>query len=118
SNVIKVAQEQYQAEIIAALYGPPPEGEITYELDPLDMSDHAAIRRAIQRYKPDVVIHCAALLDQQKIHAQRKWAWSVMVEGTRAFAQACREVNARFVFVSTDWVFDGREPIVDEDSPP
>jgi len=118
SNVIKVAQQHYQAEVIAALYGPPPEGKITYELDPLDIGDHAAIRAAIQRYKPNAVIHCAALLDQVKLHTQRRWAWSVMVEGTRAFAHACREVDARLVFISTDWVFDGREPFVNEDSPP
>ena len=118
SNVIKVAQEQYQAEIIAALYGPPPETPIDYELDPLDIGDHQAIRAAIRRYKPEAVIHCAALIDQQRLHAQRKWAWSVMVEGTRAFALACRETGARLIFISTDWVFDGREGLVDEDSPP
>jgi len=118
SNVIKIAQERYQAEIIAALYGPPPQGAVPYELDPLDMGDHAAIHRAVQCYKPDIVIHCAALIDQQKLHAERQWAWSIMVGGTRAFALACREIGARFIFVSTDWVFDGREPLVDEDSPP
>jgi dTDP-4-dehydrorhamnose reductase len=118
SNVIKIAHERYQAEVIAALYGPPPDGEVSYQLDPLDMGDHTAIHNAIRRYKPDAVIHCAALIDQQKLHAERKWAWSVMVEGTRAFALACRENQARLIFVSTDWVFDGREPLVDEDSPP
>jgi dTDP-4-dehydrorhamnose reductase len=118
SNVIKIAQERYNAEVIAALYGPPPEAPVSYELAPLDMGDHQAISAAIRHFKPDVVIHCAALIDQQKLHAQRKWAWSVMVEGTRAFALACREVGARLIFVSSDWVFDGREPIVDEDSPP
>lgn len=118
SNIIKLAQERDNAEVIASLYGPPPEGEISYTLDPLDMRDHAAIRASIQKYKPDVVIHSAALLDQQVLNKQRKLAWSIMVEGTRAFALACREIGARFIFVSSDWVFDGREPIVDEDSPP
>jgi dTDP-4-dehydrorhamnose reductase len=118
SNVIKIAQERYQAEMIAALYGPPPDGEVDYQLDPLDMGDQTAIHKAINRYKPDVVIHCAALLDQGAIHRKRQWAWSNMVGSTRAFAHACRDIGARFVFVSTDWVFDGREPLVDEDSPP
>jgi dTDP-4-dehydrorhamnose reductase len=118
SNIIKLAQERENAEIIASLYGLPPEGAISYTLDPLDMRDHAAIRTSIQKYKPDVVIHSAALLDQQILNKQRKLAWSIMVEGTRAFALACREIGARFIFVSSDWVFDGREPLVDEDSPP
>jgi dTDP-4-dehydrorhamnose reductase len=118
SNVIKVSREQYGDEVIASLYGPPPEGQVSYELDPLDMRDADAVRASIQKYKPDVVIHCAALLDQGMLNRQRKLAWSIMVEGARAFALACRETGARFVFVSSDWVFDGREPLVDEDSPP
>ncbi len=118
SNVIKVAQERYHAEVIAALYGPPPEGRISYELHALDLGDHSAVHKAIENYQPDVVIHCAALLDQQMMHRKRKLAWGIMVEGTRALANACRKVGARLVFVSSDWVFDGQEPLVDEDSPP
>ncbi len=118
SNVIRVAQERHHAEVIAALYGPPPDKSVNYTLDPLDMADHDAVHAAIRKYKPDAVIHCAALLDQQIMNRQRAKAWSIMVEGTRAFAHACREVGARFIFVSSDWVFDGREALVDEESPP
>jgi dTDP-4-dehydrorhamnose reductase len=118
SNIIKVAQEQYQAEIIASLYGPPPSVAVNYTLDPLDMSDHEAVKAAIRKHKPDVVIHAAALLDQQMLHRERKLSWSIMVEGARAFAHACREIGARFIFISSDWVFDGHEALVDEDSPP
>ena len=44
SNLIKLAQERYNAEVIASLYGPPPEGAVSYTLDPLDLRDHDAIR--------------------------------------------------------------------------
>lgn len=118
SNVIKLAKERYNHEVIAAQFGPPPEWTVDYELDPLDIGDHEAVIRSIRKYRPDAVIHCAALLDQIFMDEKRALAWSIMVGGTRAFAQACREVGARLVFVSSDWVFDGREPLVDEDSPP
>jgi dTDP-4-dehydrorhamnose reductase len=118
SNVIKLALERYDAEVIATQFGPEPEWDVTYELIPLDMGDHAAIKASIKKYKPDVVIHCAALLDQVFMYEKRALSWSIMVDGARAFAEACREVGARFVFVSSDWVFDGQEPMVDEDSPP
>jgi dTDP-4-dehydrorhamnose reductase len=118
SHVIKIAQEHYNAEVIASLYGPPPEGKITYELDPLDLTDLNAVRKSVQKYKPDVLIHCAAMLDQVMMFQYRQKAWYMMVEGTRAIAEECRNLNARLVFVSSDWVFDGMEPLVDEDSPP
>jgi dTDP-4-dehydrorhamnose reductase len=118
SNVIKIAQERYTQDIVASLFGPSPEVPIKYELDPLDMSDQNAILASIRKFKPDVVIHSAALLDQEMIHKKRKLAWEIMVGGTMAFARACREVGARFIFISSDWTFDGREPLIDEDSPP
>ena len=117
SNIIRLAREQ-DIEIIAAQYGPEPEWHVDYELDPLNLADHDAIRASIRKFKPDAVIHCAAILDQLFMFANRELCWSLMVEGTRALAEACREVDARLVFVSSDWVFDGRVELVDESSPP
>ena len=117
SNIIRLARQQ-DIEIIAAQYGPEPEWHVDYELDPLNLADHNAIRASIRKFKPDAVIHCAAILDQLFMFANREFCWSIMVDGTRALAEACRDVDARLVFVSSDWVFDGRVDLVDESSPP
>lgn len=117
SNIIRLARKRGM-EIIASQYGPEPEWRVDYQLDPLDFADHDAVRASIRRYKPDAVIHCAAILDQLFMVANRELCWSLMVDGTRALAEACREVEARLVFVSSDWVFDGRVDLVDETSPP
>ena len=117
SNVIRLARQR-GIEIIASQFGPAPEWNVDYQLDPLDLADHEAIRRTIRRYKPDAVIHAAAILDQIFMDSKRELCWSIMVDGTRALAEACREVDARLVFVSSDWVFDGRADLVDETSPP
>ena len=117
SNIIRLARAR-GGEIIASQYGPEPEWRVDYELDPLNLADHDAIRASILKYKPDAVIHCAAILDQLFMRANRELCWSIMVEGTRALAEACREVGARLVFVSSDWVFDGQVDLVDETSPP
>ncbi len=117
SNVIRLARQR-GLEVIASQYGPEPEWEVDYQLDPLDLSDHDAIRRSIRHYKPDAVIHAAAILDQIVMDTKREMCWSLMVDGTRVMAEACREVDARLVFVSSDWVFDGRANLVDETSPP
>ena len=118
SNIIRLARAQHNAEIIASQYGLQPEWDVDYELDPLDISDAAAIRRSIMKYRPDVVIHTAASVDQVWMRNNRELAWSIMVESTLALARACRELGARLVFVSTDWVYDGMVPLVDESSPP
>ena len=117
SNIIRLARQQ-GCEIIASQYGPEPEWLLDYALDPLNFADHAAIRASIVKHKPDAVIHCAAILDQLFMFERRELCWSIMVDGTRVLAEACREVGARLVFVSSDWVFDGRVDLVDERSPP
>ena len=117
SNIIRLALQR-NIEIIASQYGPEPEWLVDYQLDPLNFADHDAIRASIVKYKPDAVIHCAAILDQIFMFENRELCWSIMVDGTRVLAQACREVGARLVFVSSDWVFDGQADLVDETSPP
>ena len=105
-------------EIIASQYGPEPEWQVDYKLDPLNFADHDAVRASIRQYRPDAVIHCAAILDQVFMWENRELCWLIMVDGTRALAEACRDVGARLVFVSSDWVFDGQVALVDENSPP
>ncbi len=117
SNIIRLARQRGM-EVIASQYGPEPEWTVDYQLDPLDFADHEGVRDSIRKYQPDAVIHTAAILDQIFMDSHRELSWSIMVDGTRALAEACREVNARLVFVSSDWVFDGRAGLVDESSPP
>lgn len=117
-NIIRLARQRGDIEIIASQYGPAPEWDVDYALDPLDMADTAAIGESLRRYQPDAVIHCAAILDHVYMDANRAQVWQATVGGNLAFARACAEIGARYVFVSSDWVFDGRQPLVDEDSPP
>src|SRR5258707_1916134 len=118
SNVIKVALQRYQAEVIASLYGTAPDKTDGFTLDPLDLRNHEAVLASLRKFKPDVVIHSAALMDFTAMYANRPLAWSIFVDSTRVLARACREIGARFIYVSSDWVFDGREALVDEDTPP
>ena len=118
SNLIRLAWAQDNLEIIASQFGPEPEWQVDYELDPLDIGDVEAIRRSILKYRPELVIHTAASVDQVWMRNNRELAWAIMVDSTLAFARACREIGSRFVFVSTDWVFDGMVPLVTEFSPP
>ena len=82
SNVIRLARQR-GLEVIASQYGPAPEWQVDYQLDPLDLADHEGIRRSIREHEPDAVIHAAAILDQLFMDQNRALCWSLMVDGTR-----------------------------------
>ena len=83
------------------------------------MSNEEDARDFILNYKPDVVIHCAAYTAVDKAEDEKDLCYSINVQGTGYVAQACREMNAKMVYISTDYVFDGEkeEPYEITDKP-
>jgi len=119
SNVIKIACEKYRAEVVATLYTRRPKVAWDFETIPLDLEDAVSVRYAVQISQPDAVIHCAAPRDEDRLEVDHKWGWAVVVTATRILAETCRDVGAKLIFVSSDWVFgNGGLPPYAEDSPP
>lgn len=83
----------------------------------LDVTDPHALRRALQRFNPDVVVHAAAITDVDRCEREPELAWRVNAEATRVLALLCAERAIPVVYVSTDYVFDGRKgaPYVESD---
>ena len=77
--------------------------------DELDVTDAAAVREAIAASLPDAVVHCAAYTAVDRAESEPELARAVNVEGTRNVAEASAEAGAVLVYVSTDYVFDGRK---------
>jgi dTDP-4-dehydrorhamnose reductase len=73
----------------------------------LDIADREAVRRNFAETLPNLVINCAATTDVDRCEREPDWAYAVNEQGARNLAGACREFNAEFVHVSTDYVFDG-----------
>lgn len=73
----------------------------------LDITDAAAVGEAIAGARPDAVIQCAAYTDVDGAEAREEYATEVNALATRTVARACARVGARFVYPSTDYVFDG-----------
>lgn len=65
--------------------------------------------------RPDLVVHCAAVSGRAQCDADPAWARRVNVEATRGLAEAAHSQGARFVFISTDLVFDGDHAPYGED---
>ena len=76
-----------------------------------DVRDEEAVRHALERRRPDVVIHTAYRQDPPDAH-------SVNVDGTAAVARAAAGAAARLIHMSTDVVFSGRKGWYTEDDPP
>lgn len=73
----------------------------------LDLADDRGIHDLLDRLRPDAIVHSAALTDVDRCERERELAYQLNVEGTRAIAQACQDVGAFLVYISTDYVFDG-----------
>jgi dTDP-4-dehydrorhamnose reductase len=84
-----------------------------------DVTDPAACRREVGRFRPDVVVHCAAWTAVDRAESESEAARLLNVEGTRNVARACRERGVLMVTFGTDYVFDGASPRpYREDDPP
>jgi len=75
--------------------------------DQLDLLDFPAVRREFQKDKPQLVIHCAAITAVARAQADPALARRVNVDATKLLADLAAEV--RFIFFSSDLVFDGHK---------
>jgi len=73
-----------------------------------DITDKESVLNAIKSYSPDVVIHCAAYTAVDKAEDEPKLCRLINEEGTRHIAQACKQVDAKMIYISTDYVFEGK----------
>ncbi len=76
----------------------------------LDITDREKVSEVVLRIKPDAIIHCAAWTNVDGAEAPENYdkVMAVNVEGTRNLAQAAKDVDAKFMYISTDYVFDGQ----------
>jgi dTDP-4-dehydrorhamnose reductase len=85
----------------------------------LDVRDESAVRSALHRHQPTVVVNCAAWTAVDDAEAHEQEALLVNGHGAGHIAAACRAVGARLVQVSTDYVFSGDsgQPYAEDDPP-
>lgn len=77
--------------------------------DTLNIVDRKAVWAFMKEYKPDAVIHCAAYTNVDRAEINIDDAFRVNVVGAQNIATGCLEIDARMVYVSTDYVFDGNK---------
>lgn len=77
------------------------------DIDTVDITDRDAILSAIGTFEPDTIVHGAAMTAVDVCETEVELAYRVNAIATRFIADGARQVGARVVYVSTDYVFDG-----------
>ena len=76
----------------------------------LDITDRDAVEKTVTELKPDVVVHCAAwtAVDLAEDDDKKAKVHAINADGTQNIADACKKIDAKMVYISTDYVFDGQ----------
>ena len=76
----------------------------------MDITDEEAVLATIKEIRPDVIVHCAAwtAVDAAEDEENRDKVFRINAKGTEYIAKAAKEIDAKMVYISTDYVFDGQ----------
>lgn len=77
------------------------------DIQDFDITNSGAVWKYITDYIPDAVIHCSAWTSVDKAEDEPEQCRAVNVDGTRNIAAVCREIGAKMLYISTDYVFPG-----------
>ncbi|AEV32408.1 dTDP-4-dehydrorhamnose reductase [Owenweeksia hongkongensis DSM 17368] len=89
-----------------------------YKYHSLDITDEKAVAETIVKYKPDSVIHTAAMTNVDACEADKEGCDKLNVDATQYIVDACKANNAHLVHLSTDFIFDGKDGPYDEEAKP
>lgn len=76
----------------------------------MDITDKDEVERVLSEIRPDAVIHCSAWtnVDGAEDEDNKEKVRALNVLGPRNIAEVCRDIDAKMVYISTDYVFDGQ----------
>ena len=80
-----------------------------FDIDQLDITDAKQVKNLVEKEKPDWVINAAAYTAVDKAEDDVEQAYLINRDGAENIAHACKQVSAKMLHVSTDFVFDGTQ---------
>ncbi|WP_316773140.1 SDR family oxidoreductase [Pedobacter frigiditerrae] len=84
----------------------------------MDILNPAQVRSVIEQFKPDAIIHTAAMTNVDTCHVEREAGYQLNVVATQTLVSLCEEFNIQFIHLSTDFVFDGADGPYSEEAKP
>ena len=77
------------------------------DIQDLDLTNEKVVQTYMREHKPDVIIHCAAYTAVDNAEDNEELCYDVNVNGTKYLVASAKELNSKFVYISTDYVFSG-----------
>lgn len=92
---------------------------IGIDIEDADITDEIQIKEEVFKIRPDIIIHTAAYTEVDNCEKNKELTHRVNAKGTENVAQACKLSNAKLIYISTDFVFDGTKtiPYTEDDKP-
>ncbi len=92
---------------------------VGWDIDEIDVRQQSSTLSKIEGFCPEIVIHLAAYTDVDGCEANRDAAFRVNAEGTKHVAMGAKACGAKVIYLSTDYVFDGKKekPCLENDPP-
>ncbi|MEQ8470191.1 MAG: NAD(P)-dependent oxidoreductase [Marinoscillum sp.] len=117
-KLVTLLQSQQDVELIATGRGPNRNPEGGYAYLSADLQNFQGLKTFLQLSPPDVIIHCAAMTQVDECEKNKNLCWDLNVKATENLIGIAKELKAFFLYVSTDFVFDGKEgPYKESDMP-
>lgn len=88
-----------------------------FQYEPMDFTDPYAVHDTFEKHQPQVVVHAGAISKPDDCELKQWEAYLINVEGTVNMLVNAAESKSFFVYISTDFVFDGVTGMYDEDAP-
>ncbi len=84
----------------------------------MDITHAEAVNHVFEKYKPEYLIHCAAMTNVDSCETDKELCWDLNVNAVQYLADACKKYGTHCIHVSTDFIFNGENgPYAETDTP-
>lgn len=118
-KLLKLLSQQADVELIATSKGANRVKTVTgFQYYPMDITNPQEVQQVFAQTQPTVIIHTAAITKVDSCEHHPNQANAVNIEGTKLLIQVAEQCNSHFIFLSTDFVFDGETGMYQETDTP
>lgn len=118
-KIVYALRQRPEVQLLATARGPNRiKIQAGYEYQVMDIENPEQVKQVFHRFKPDCVIHAAAMTNVDACELNPEACRKANIEATAHLISASKSYNSHFIFLSTDFVFDGTAgPYSEEDVP-